>query len=87
MAAALLYPGAPYEGYGMAMVEALAAGVPVVANDVGIAREAGAEIARGDFAQAVVASLRKGPARATLLYRPYASKEEYLKKFSQDLTL
>lgn len=35
----------PHESYGASIVEALAAGVPVVAYDVGIAREAGARIA------------------------------------------
>lgn len=33
-----------YEGYGMALIEALAAGCPVVSYDVGVAREAGAII-------------------------------------------
>ena len=83
---ALLYPGAPYEGYGMTIVEALSAGVPVLANDVGIAREAGAEIASGDFGEALIAFLEKGPKKGVLLYHQYASKEEYLKKFSEDIT-
>ena len=34
----------PYESYGASIVEALAAGVPVVSRDVGIAREAGATV-------------------------------------------
>ncbi|MDO8523976.1 MAG: glycosyltransferase family 4 protein [bacterium] len=82
-----LYPGAPYEGYGMAILEALAAGVPVLAEDVGIARRAGAEIAEGDFGEALVAFLRRGVTKGKLLYEPYTSKEEYLKKLSEDLRL
>ncbi len=83
----LLYPGAPYEGFGMAIIEALAAGVPVLAEDVGIARQAGAEIAEGDFGEALMSLLKKEPQRATLLYQPYQSKEEYLRKFKEDLTI
>ena len=85
MADVLLYPGAPYEGYGMGIIEALAAGVPVLANDVGIAREAGAEIASGDFGEALVSFLKKPLPKGVLLYHPYASKEEYLKRFSEDI--
>jgi glycosyltransferase involved in cell wall biosynthesis len=90
---ALLYPGAAYEGFGMAIVEALAAHVPVVAFDVGIAREAGAEIAAGetarDFGMAVAAFLKKPPvSRADLVpYRPYASMDEYLARLKADLTI
>lgn len=95
----LLYPGALYEGFGMAPIEALAAGVPVVARDVGVCREAGAEIAEGDseadFSDAALRFLQKPlPAQAVphdrahlLLYAPYASKEEYLKKLTEDLAL
>jgi glycosyltransferase involved in cell wall biosynthesis len=86
---ALLYPGAPYEGYGMTIVEALSAGVPVLANDVGVAREAGAEIAQGnssaDFGEALVSFLKKDSRKGVLLYHPYASNEEYLKRFSEDI--
>lgn len=86
---ALLFPGAPYEGYGMAVIEALSVGVPVLANDVGIAREAGAEIAKenkeSDFGEALVALLKKGLPKGVLLYHPYASKEEYVQKFIEDI--
>lgn len=49
------------ESWGASLVEALAASVPVVAPDVGIAREAGAIIAeRSRFAEEVVRVLRSG---------------------------
>jgi glycosyltransferase involved in cell wall biosynthesis len=51
------------ESYGASIIEALAAGVPVVAPNVGIAREAGAVIADRDIvglAKAVVGVLRTG---------------------------
>lgn len=51
----------PHESYGASIVEALAAGVPVVSYDVGIAREAGARIAsRGRLADAVVEVFQTG---------------------------
>jgi hypothetical protein len=50
-----------YEGYGASIVEALVAGVPVVAPDVGVAKEAGAVIAkRSNLANSVVEVLRSG---------------------------
>ncbi|PIT89214.1 MAG: hypothetical protein COU27_01515 [Candidatus Levybacteria bacterium CG10_big_fil_rev_8_21_14_0_10_36_7] len=50
-----------YEGYGASIVEALVAGVPVVAPDVGVAKEAGAVIAkRNNLANSVVEVLRSG---------------------------
>lgn len=50
-----------HESWGSSIVEALAAGVPVVAPDVGIAREAGALVVpREKLAEAVVDVLRSG---------------------------
>lgn len=53
-----------YEGYGLAVLEALAAGVPVFATDAGLAREAGAAIAssRAAYAKEAAELLKKGPA-------------------------
>jgi glycosyltransferase involved in cell wall biosynthesis len=51
----------PYESYGASIIEALAAGVPVVAPDVGIAKEAGAVVVpRPEFASAVMKVLQSG---------------------------
>lgn len=50
-----------YEGYGLALVEAEAAGCPIVSTDVGVAREAGATIARfdpADLSVKIIATLR-----------------------------
>lgn len=48
----------PAESYGASIVEALAAGVPVVSLDVGVAREAGATVvSREELASAVVTVL------------------------------
>src|SRR3989344_5905151 len=50
-----------YEGFGMVIIEALAVGSPVVAYDVGLAREAGAIIAtRDDLPRVVTAVLSEG---------------------------
>ena len=65
-----------HESWGESMVEALAAGVPVVAPDVGVAREAGAVIvARSDLAQALTEALRSG-ARGELKLK-LLSREEW----------
>lgn len=49
------------ESYGASIIEALAAGVPVVAPDVGIAREAGAIVVpRERLAEAVIEVLQSG---------------------------
>lgn len=60
-AADLALVASDFEGYGMVIVEALAAGCPVVAYDVGVAREAGAIIAsKSDLARTAVAVLSEG---------------------------
>lgn len=73
-----------YEGYGATIVEALAAGVPVVSYDVGIAREAGAIITTKDeFATAVTEVLISNK-RAELKI-PILSKEEWGAQWSKTL--
>lgn len=75
-----------YEGYGLVIVEALAAGVPVIATDVGIAREAGAIVAAArDFPDALVEWIANGPRNASLAAYPYASEEEYVRAWCADV--
>src|SRR3989344_3394996 len=64
-----------HESWGASIVEALAASVPVVAPDVGIAREAGATIAeRSQLAHAVIDILQNGTRGTLLLDLPSASE-------------
>jgi glycosyltransferase involved in cell wall biosynthesis len=86
----LLLVTSEYEGYGMVIVEALAAHVPVLSTDVGIAREAGAIIAEGNYADALSDWLSqkssdefsKEPSSkhtsGILRLKTYASEDEYL---------
>lgn len=56
-----------YEGYGLVIVEALTAGVPVLASDVGIAREAGAIVVPPkEFTQSLMQWLKAGPRHGEL---------------------
>jgi glycosyltransferase involved in cell wall biosynthesis len=72
------------ESYGASIVEALAAGVPVIAPDVGIAKEAGAIVVpREDLAQAALEALTAGM-RATLRI-PVLTKAEWAAAWVQSL--
>lgn len=75
-----------YEGYGLVIVEALAGGVPVLATDVGIAREAGATVTTEEhFADALADWFKSGPRTGQLKYHPYQSFEEYVQKYVGDI--
>lgn len=75
-----------YEGYGMVIVEALAARVPVIATDVGVAREAGAIVASPrEFVQTVLDWISRGPRAAELHGYPYHSFDEYVEAYCADL--
>ena len=73
-----------HESWGASIVEALAAGVPVVAPDVGIAKEAGAIVVpRAELARAVIEVLKSG-ARGELKLL-VLSAEEWAQKWKQSL--
>jgi len=72
------------ESWGASIVEALAAGVPVVAPDVGIAREAGALVVpKKDLTKAVLEVLENPP--QAILNIPLYSKEEWVAAWKQSL--
>ena len=75
-----------YEGYGLVIVEALAAGISVLATDVGVAREAGAMVVSAqEFSQALVRWIENGPRKAVLAQKPYRDLEEYVKSYGEDI--
>jgi glycosyltransferase involved in cell wall biosynthesis len=75
-----------YEGYGLVIVEALAAGIPVLATDVGVAREAGAIVVLAEkFPQAFAQWIKDGPRKATLAQKPYTDLEEYVRLYCEDI--
>jgi len=75
-----------YEGYGLVIVEALAAGIPVLSTDVGIAREAGAMVfSAKEIPHALVRWIENGPRMASLATRPYKDFEEYVTKYCADI--
>ena len=72
------------ESWGASIVEALAAGVPVVAPDVGIAREAGATVvSREQLADAVVEAIRTRAQGALKLNLP--SREAWVTAWQKTL--
>ena len=75
-----------YEGYGMVIVEALAAGIPVIATDVGVAREAGATVAsEKEFPQTLIRWIESGPRQASLMTSPYKNFDEYVSAYVADI--
>ena len=75
-----------YEGYGLVIVEALAAGRPVLSTDVGVAREAGAIVAsERDFTVALSEWFKNGPKKGELRTRPYESLDTYVRAYCDDI--
>jgi glycosyltransferase involved in cell wall biosynthesis len=73
-----------YEGYGMTIIEALATGLFVLSTDVGIAREAGAEIIEQHYApESIVKNIIDGKKIGELKNYPYKNKADYLEKFKR----
>ncbi len=75
-----------YEGYGLVIIEALAAGKPVLSTDVGIAREAGAIVTTEDkFADALAEWFKSGPRTAELKNYPYRNFDKYVRAYCDDI--
>lgn len=75
-----------YEGYGLVIVEALAAGKPVLATDVGVAKEAGATVAEdGRYAEALKEWFISGSRTGTLQGYPYQSFDGYVQAYCDDI--
>ena len=73
-----------HESFGASIIEALAAGVPVVTPDVGVAREAGAiVVSRTELASSVVRVVEEGIQGHLALHMPTA--EEWAKQWQQTL--
>ena len=82
-----------YEGYGMAAVEAAAAGVPVVMTDVGVALGATFPVGNQEKAVAIIEELIKSPEKRRQLvekqnefFRGWPTKEQYLEQFKESLS-
>lgn len=75
-----------YEGYGLVIIEALAAGKPVLATDVGVARESGAIISsEKDFAADLGMLLAAGPKSGELTNYPYPDFNAYIQAYRDDI--
>lgn len=85
LASLLLVPSV-FEGYGLVILEALAAGKPVLATDVGVASEAGAIItSRENFSDALLAWIESGPRSASLGAYPYTTFDAYADAYAEDI--
>lgn len=73
-----------HESYGASIIEALAASVPVVAPDIGIAKEAGAVVVPRDELAKKVIELLQAPVRGALTI-PMLSVEEWSGRWKETL--
>jgi glycosyltransferase involved in cell wall biosynthesis len=75
-----------YEGYGLVIIEALAAGKPVLSTDVGIAREVDAIVVREEeFPEAITQWIENGPRIMELKSYPYQNFDEYVRAYCDDI--
>lgn len=72
------------ESWGASIIEALAAGVPVVAPDVGVAKEAGAAIVPREKLAEAVANMLRSPQSGKLAL-PVLTEEEWVKVWRSSL--
>ena len=75
-----------YEGYGLVIIEALAAGKPVLSTDVGIAAEQGVLIAAPEtFADTLHEWFLGGSRSMQLVNYPYRNFQEYVDAYCKDI--
>lgn len=83
----LLLVTSRYEGYGLVIVEALASGTPVLATDVGIARDAGAIVTPYETYGATLNDwLMKGGREGELRAYPYSDFDQYVEAYCKDIS-
>ncbi len=86
LADVVLFPSDSYDGYGMVIIEALVAGTPVIATDVGIARDAGAIVVPiEDFPKTLTSLLSGSKEQARLLDYPYGEEAAYVREWVADI--
>jgi glycosyltransferase involved in cell wall biosynthesis len=82
----LLLVPSRYEGYGLVIVESLAAGKPVLSTDVGIARDMGAIVtSQAQFTKALADWFLSGPRTGHLQNYPYKNIDQYVQAYSDDI--
>jgi glycosyltransferase involved in cell wall biosynthesis len=83
----LLLVTSRYEGYSMTLIEALAARIPVLSLDVGVARDAGALVVGKpkEMGRALLDWISHGPRKGELQSYPYRDEEEYIRAWCEDV--